>query len=98
MFYLNLVWVPAPSHAREEGSGNTAILVLCQRNVGNVVFTTLLTATLVAENQYHRAKVSIIIILTPFHQDVMGLSYSFNFVITMKCNRPDVCDKSMRFI
>ena len=35
---------------REEGSGNTTTLILCQRNVGNVVFTTLLTATHVAEN------------------------------------------------
>ena len=48
------VWVPAPSQLREEWSGNTAVLVLCQRNVVNV-FTTLWTATQVAVYQYHCA-------------------------------------------
>ena len=44
-----LVWGTSP-FTRKEGSGNITILVLCQWNVVNVIFTTLWTATQVAAN------------------------------------------------
>ena len=47
---LVLVWGTSP-FTREERFGNIAILVLCQWNVVNVIFTTLWTATQVAANQ-----------------------------------------------